>query len=103
MVQHKYFAHTAPSGESFVQRIFKTDYVPPAAAWLLGENLAWALPAESTPRQIVRAWMRSPEHRANILTARFREIGIAIVVGAPLPGRPGAATYDTEFGVIHRL
>ena len=102
MVARKYFAHNAPSGQNFVQRIFDTHYVPASASWTLGENLAWGPESTSTPREIVTAWMNSPDHRANILTARFREIGIAIVVGAPVSGVGAAATYDTEFGAVHR-
>src|SRR3954452_5903884 len=67
MVNRQYFAHDAPSGQDFVQRIFKTSYVPPAAGWSLGENLAWGNGSQATPRQIVRAWMASPGHRHNIL------------------------------------
>ena len=102
MVQNQYFSHDAPSGQDFVQRIMSTDYVPPAATWFLGENLAWGDHKASTPREIVRAWMASPEHKRNILTRGFREIGIAIVVGAPVDGVTQAATYATEFGAVHR-
>jgi uncharacterized protein YkwD len=102
MVRNHYFSHDTPSGQSFVQRIFKTNYVPAAASWGLGENLAWGRGAKATPRQIVRAWMASPDHRRNILTATFREIGIAVVVGAPVGGVNAAATYATEFGAIRR-
>ena len=102
MVDKQYFAHDAPSGQDFVDRIMKTDYVPASASWRLGENLAWGDRAESTPREIVRAWMASPGHRRNVLTRAFREIGIAIVVGAPVGGVSRAATYATEFGAIRR-
>src|SRR3954451_4762964 len=102
MVANQYFAHDAPSGQDFVQRILNTNYVPAAASWFLGENLAWGDRSKSTPRQIVKAWMASPGHRHNILTRRFREIGIAIVVGAPVNGVSQAATYATEFGAVHR-
>jgi uncharacterized protein YkwD len=102
MVDKQYFAHDTPSGQNFVQRIMKTDYVPASAAWRLGENLAWGDKKESTPRAIVRAWMESPGHRHNILTRGFREIGIAIVVGPPVDGVTQAATYATEFGAIRR-
>jgi len=102
MVSHKYFAHDAPSGQTFVQHIFSTNYVPASASWTLGENLAWGEQSRSTPRQIVRAWMNSPGHRANILAAAFHEIGIAIVVGAPVNGTTQAATYATEFGTVRR-
>ena len=102
MVRHDYFAHNALSGQTFVDRIMRTHYVPAASSWFLGENLAWGSRAEATPRQIVRAWMASPGHRHNILQGHFREIGIAIVAGAPVRGVRRAATYATEFGAIRR-
>jgi uncharacterized protein YkwD len=102
MIRNRYFAHDALSGQDFVQRIMKTHYVPANSSWFLGENLAWGSQRASTPRQIVRAWMASPEHKRNILTRGFREIGIAIVPGAPVGGVSDAATYATEFGVVHR-
>jgi len=46
--------------------------------------------------------MASPAHRRNILTRGFREIGVAVVQGAPVRGFTQAATYATEFGAIHR-
>jgi uncharacterized protein YkwD len=102
MVQHDYFAHDAPSGQDFVERIMRTHYVPASAAWFLGENLAWGRARGSTPREIVRAWMASPAHRHNILAGHFREIGIAVVAGAPVHGITEATTYATEFGAVHR-
>jgi uncharacterized protein YkwD len=102
MVQNHYFSHDAPSGQDFVERIKATHYIPPGSSWSLGENLAWGESSMATPRQIVGAWMASPPHRANILTAAFREIGIAVVPGAPVAGAIDAATYATEFGVVHR-
>jgi uncharacterized protein YkwD len=103
MVNAQYFSHDAPSGQDFVARIMATHYVPASATWSLGENLAWGNRSESTPREIVRAWMASPGHRRNILTASFREIGIAIVTGAPVAGVTQAATYATEFGSVRRV
>lgn len=103
MVQHRYFSHRGRNGQTFVQRIMSTDYVPFAARWFLGENLAWGDRQKSTPRSITRAWMRSPDHRRNILASGFREIGIAIVAGAPVDGVTQAATYATEFGAVRRL
>jgi uncharacterized protein YkwD len=102
MVAHHYFSHDAPSGQNFIERIMKTNYVPARASWFLGENLAWGDESKSTPRAIVRAWMASPGHRHNILMPGFREIGIAIVEGAPVGGVSQAVTYATEFGVVHR-
>ena len=76
----------------------KQDYVKPGQGWTLGENLAWGSYQLATPKSIVRSWMNSPGHRANILNGRFREIGIGVVDGAPVPGTSHAATYATSFG-----
>jgi uncharacterized protein YkwD len=98
MVRRDYFDHTAPGGVSFVDRIMRQDYVSPHQGWTLGENLAWGSYQLATPKSIVRSWMHSPGHRANILNRRFREIGIGVVPGAPVPGTENAATYATSFG-----
>jgi uncharacterized protein YkwD len=98
MVQRNYFSHTSPGGASFVDRIMKQDYVDPGEGWTLGENLAWGSYQLATPKSIVRSWMHSPGHRANILNPSFREIGIGVVTGAPEAGVDHAATYATSFG-----
>jgi len=98
MVERKYFSHTAPGGVSFVDRIMRQDYVDPGEGWTLGENLAWGSYQLGTPKSIVRSWMHSPGHRANILNRRFREIGIGVSRGAPVGGQQRAATYATDFG-----
>jgi uncharacterized protein YkwD len=98
MVERKYFSHTAPGGVSFVDRIMRQDYVDPGEGWTLGENLAWGSYQLATPKSIVRSWMHSPGHRANILSTQFREIGIGVVEGAPEPGTENATTYATSFG-----
>ena len=101
MVRRDYFSHTAPGGTSFVSRIRETDYIRPDAAWNVGENLAWGAGSSSTPRSIVRSWMNSPGHRANILKGAYRQIGIAIVRGVPVRGVGDGATYATEFGALY--
>ena len=98
MVRRRYFAHTAPGGVSFVDRIMRQDYVNPGQGWTLGENLAWGSYQLATPKSIVHSWMASPGHRANILNRKFREIGVGVVTGAPVPDTENAATYATSFG-----
>lgn len=95
MVRRDFFAHG-----NFVARVLNAGYVRRRAAWALGENLAWGSDRLATPRAIVRAWMRSPGHRRNILSRRFRDIGIGIVAGAPGAGGAAnlSATYTTDFG-----
>jgi uncharacterized protein YkwD len=123
MVRRNYFSHDSLSGHSFVDRIRRTGYLRSARSWSVGENLAWGSGSRGTPRSILSAWMASPGHRANILTRRFREIGIGVAEGAPvrtgvpdviehvpLPGglpdvtkdaprvASPTATYTTDFG-----
>jgi uncharacterized protein YkwD len=98
MVERKYFSHTSLGGASFVDRIMRQDYVDPGQGWTLGENLAWGSYELATPKSIVRSWMHSPGHRANILNGDFHEIGVGVVRGAPEPGVESAATYATSFG-----
>ncbi|HXV57514.1 MAG TPA: CAP domain-containing protein [Gaiellaceae bacterium] len=40
-----------------------------------GENLAWGTCNWYSPRQAVRAWLRSSSHRALLLDRRFRAVG----------------------------
>ena len=98
MVRRRYFSHDSLSGASFVRRIRRTGYLRRAGRWVVGENLAWGSGERSTPHSILRAWMNSRGHRANILTRRFREIGIGVAYGAPVGVQAPAATYATEFG-----
>ena len=96
MVRKRYFAHNSRAGRDFRQRIVRTGYTRGSAA-ILGENLAWGSHNLATPRSIVRGWMRSPGHRANILQPKFRHVGIGVVRAAPTSAN-NAATYAAEFG-----
>jgi uncharacterized protein YkwD len=69
--------------------------------WSLGENIAWGSGAKASPKAIVSAWMASPPHRRNILTRKYRRIGIGVATGAPVAGVNGA-TYVTDFGARTR-
>lgn len=97
MVAQTFFDHTSPGGTTFIQRIERTSYLSSANGWSLGENLAWGGGSLSTPRAIVRAWMGSAGHRANILQRGFREAGIGVALGTPT-GSGSGATYANEFG-----
>ena len=102
-VELDYFAHVSPSGETPVERIQDTGYIPsPFDGYVLGENLAWGTYELGTPKAIVAAWIASPPHLANILEARYTETGIGVTPAVPPSrgeGAPGA-TYAQEFGVI---
>lgn len=63
---------------------------------LTGENLAWATGARASASAIVRAWLASPEHRANLLRPGFTRIGIGDLVGVFL-GCDGARVVTADF------
>ena len=72
MRQRGYFDHTSPTyGSPFdMMRSFGITY---RAA---GENIAMGY---STPAAVVNAWMNSSGHRANILSAKFTQLGVGYV------------------------
>ena len=83
-------AATARTSSRALRRM---GYIPSGRAWAVGENLAWGTGPLGTPAAIVRAWMNSPGHRANILDPRFRQIGLGIVAGNPAGRGRSGATY----------
>jgi uncharacterized protein YkwD len=93
MARHDFFEHG-----DFVGRIKRTAYLSGAGTWTVGENIAWGAGPYATPKAIVHMWMNSPPHKENILSRRFREIGIGIARGAPRSGVSDGATYATDFG-----
>jgi uncharacterized protein YkwD len=99
MARRNYFSHDTLGGGSFLDRIRRTGYLKNAHSWIVGENLAWGSRGYSRPQVIMKMWMNSPGHRANILNGSFREIGIGVAYDAPVRhgGRP-AGTYATDFG-----
>ena len=101
MVSRGFFEHTTPNGVTMVERIMASRYASPRAGWALGENLAWGTGALATPQAIMKAWMDSPGHRANVVKRAYREIGIGVVTGVP-SDRDRGATYTADFGVIRR-
>ena len=96
MVAKRYFAHDSKSGATFSARIKRTGWTRSRRSYTIGENIGWGGGSLATPRSMVRAWMGSAGHRANILSRSFRMIGIGIANGAPNGG--DGATYATDFG-----
>ncbi len=97
MVRHRFFDHTTPAGTPLERRVARSGY----RRWsTVAENIGWGAGSLSTPATVVAAWMRSPGHRANILSPRLRQVGVGIALGAPVPVGRGlrSATYTTDFG-----
>lgn len=99
MVDAHFFNHVTPSGRTMIDRVRRSGYLRRVhGAWSVGENIAWASGRLATADEITDVWMRSEGHRANILRAKFREIGIGISIGVPVSGAPSGATYTENFG-----
>lgn len=96
MVRRHYFSHVAPGGVVLNARLRRTGYLP-ARRWLVGENLASGRGRKAAPLSIVRGWLASAPHRANLMEGSFREVGLGVVAGQPR-GR-GGTTYTANFGL----
>ena len=64
--------------------------------WKAAENIAWGTEEDADVREIVTAWLESPEHHANIL-GPYHEVGIGLRVGG-LEGYENAAVWTQDFG-----
>ena len=72
MRERGYFDHNSPTyGTPF--QLMKSQGVSYRTA---GENIAMGY---ATPEAVVNAWMHSPSHRANILSAAYTRIGVGFV------------------------
>ena len=68
----KLFEYTRPDGSSCVSITKEYDI-----KWMaFGENIAYG---QCTPAEVVNAWMNSEGHRKNILSPKFKQIGIGCV------------------------
>jgi uncharacterized protein YkwD len=97
MVSRGYFEHDGPAGDTLFTRAEGVGYLnPDLSAWSLAENIAYGPGAQGTPAAIVRSWMGSSVHRANILTPDLRQAGVGVALGMP-DGAEGA-TYTLDLG-----
>jgi len=98
-----YFEHNSNDGTAFWKRIGRWYGSTGYGYWSVGENLLWSSP-DVDAHQALELWMNSPEHRANILTARWREIGISAQHFTAAPGSYKGlevTIITTDFGVRH--
>lgn len=79
------FAHEVPGQKPFSQRLQSYYTANGFQYWATGENIFWARTSVS-PAQVVRAWLASPPHKANLLDPRWRDVGVAAVRSPAAPG-----------------
>ena len=74
MMALNFFSHTGSGGSNAGQRATAAGY-----AWQTwGENIA---AGQMGVANVMAAWLASPGHCANLMNARFRDIGLACVSG----------------------
>jgi uncharacterized protein YkwD len=79
-------SHTGPDGSTMVTRAEAAGYT----GWsTLGENIAMGQPDAAA---VMKAWMNSPGHKANILNCSFKEIGVGVHSG------DGGPWWTQDFG-----
>lgn len=97
MVRRGYFAHVSQNGATVTDRAKRAGYLRKARSWWLAENLAYGSGSLSSAKAILKSWLNSPPHRANMLSREARDAGIGIARGAPQPGQSGA-TFTLMLG-----
>lgn len=90
MFTNNYWAHISPSGVTPWDFIRGAGYNYQYA----GENLARGY---GSANDAMNAWMASPEHRANILSSNYTDVGFAVAEGN-LTGDTGTVLIVEEFG-----
>jgi Cysteine-rich secretory protein family len=85
MLAKDVFSHTGSGGSTAMQRMEAAGY-DLTGSWAAGENIA--LQSErgnarywDDVRDLHKSLMNSPEHRANLMSANYKDIGIGIEVG----------------------
>lgn len=85
MAQTGSFSHVGRGGSTFVARVKAARYPQPA-----GENIAYGY---RTGVDVVKGWMASPPHRANILNCKATTLGVGAVYA-----KSGTVYFTQEFG-----
>ena len=65
------FSHDRPDGSECFTAYDENN----APYWTAGENIATG---QTTPEEVVRAWMDSPGHKENILNPEFGCLGVGV-------------------------
>ena len=101
MVASGYFSHSTASGIGIGPRI-EAFYRPGGhTLYAVGENILWANGSISSAGTVAN-WMRSPEHRRNLLDPAWRQIGLAALSAHSAPGVFGGhdvTVVTADFGV----
>ena len=101
MANRGFFSHESPDGTIFWKRVARFYPKGSRSYWSVGENLLWSSP-DVDPAAALRMWLGSPPHRKNLLTSRWREIGLSAIHVTAGPGvfnNAPVTVLTADFGV----
>ena len=74
MLARGFYGHASPEGAMALERVRRAGY----PARIVGENIA---KGQTTVAGVMEDWMRSREHRKNLLDPLFRDTGFGVALG----------------------
>ncbi len=86
MGQRGFFDHNSADGTPFWRRIERFYGGRGFRSWSVGENIFWQSPTTIAAISVVKSWLASPGHRANLLSRDWRDVGVGAI---SLPSAPG--------------
>jgi len=87
MARKRFFDHRGADGSQPKDRVIRAGYEPR----LTGENIAYG---PESAEEVVAGWLASPGHCANIMDARFQDIGVGLTTGR----KRGQIYWVQDFG-----
>jgi len=95
-----YFSHSSPDGTSSGRRITSFYPISQGKNWAVGEILAWTT-GDVTAERVLAMWLASAPHHRQLLSTRWRHIGVSAVRVENAPGVYGGRTVTivvVDFG-----
>jgi uncharacterized protein YkwD len=105
MAQRGFFDHNSADGTPFWRRIERFYGDRGFRSWEVGENIFWQSPTTAAATSVVRSWLASPGHRANMLSRSWRDLGVGALSLASAPGVYGGSPVTivtVDFGKRRR-
>jgi uncharacterized protein YkwD len=101
-VRKNCYSHQCPGEPDLYRRTQREGYPGCRCSWSVAETIAWRRGRKSSPKRVVRAWMKSPSHRRILLDSSKRHVGVGVVWGSPRAGhndnRIRAGMFTAVFG-----
>jgi uncharacterized protein YkwD len=100
MAEYGYFDHRSANGLAFWDRIGRYYKPKRSRFWAVGENMLWSTTID--PAAAVSAWLESPSHGGNIMSRRWREVGLGaleVPIGPGAFGGVSVVILTADFGI----